>query len=198
MEEIIAGRKFGVIQKLDSPLISKNDVNLILTNTHLHNRFSYYGIEAGQDESIDNRKNHFDRINEIEERLKKSNTIKVENLENWNEAVRDRAQSLSQHTTVHMFLSPKIGYTFDFHEDDNDVLVHMQHGEKVFILKDKKGVEHTFQLKPGDVLYIPRGMTHKAIAHFGSCHLSFGLANERTTKMSHASYPVDIDLGWLE
>lgn len=103
---------------------------------------------------------------------------------------------------VNVYLTPKGKRTFPIHVDDHDVFILQINGEKVWRLhqltmlpamrlQHKKELEYTsewgkarletpqiaeLRLQPGDVLYIPRGMPHYAVAEDNiSLHLSVSI-----------------------
>jgi ribosomal protein L16 Arg81 hydroxylase len=103
---------------------------------------------------------------------------------------------------VNVYLTPKGRRTFPIHVDDHDVFILQINGEKVWRLhqltmlpvmrlQHKKELELTSEwgkerletpqiaeprLQPGDVLYIPRGMPHYAVAEDStSLHLSVSI-----------------------
>ena len=101
---------------------------------------------------------------------------------------------------VNAYLTPKGARTFPIHTDEHDVLVLHLEGEKVWRLHEfsllqiplsqKKNLKFPkewygrtetpllaeIRLKPGDLLYIPRGMPHYAVAQDSAClHLTVSI-----------------------
>jgi ribosomal protein L16 Arg81 hydroxylase len=101
---------------------------------------------------------------------------------------------------VNAYLTPKGARTFPIHTDEHDVLILHLEGEKIWHLHEfsllqlglsqKKNLKFSKEwygrtqtpllaeicLKPGDILYIPRGMPHYAVAQGGAClHLTFSI-----------------------
>lgn len=102
---------------------------------------------------------------------------------------------------VNAYLTPKGARTFPIHTDEHDTLILHLEGEKVWRLHEfsllhiripqKKNFKFSKEwygrtetpllaeicLKPGDVLYIPRGMPHYAVAKDSAClHLTFSIS----------------------
>ncbi|HET9227836.1 MAG TPA: cupin domain-containing protein [Thermoanaerobaculia bacterium] len=104
---------------------------------------------------------------------------------------------------VNVYLTPRNAQTFPVHVDDHDVFILQIHGEKVWKLHElkmltvdrlplkgllnttadwgKKNRVHTPQqaeltLRPGDLLFVPRGMPHCAIAQdTSSLHITVSI-----------------------
>jgi hypothetical protein len=101
---------------------------------------------------------------------------------------------------VNAYLTPRGSRTFPIHTDEHDALILHLEGEKVWHLHDfsllqlgfsqKKNLKFSrewygrtqtpqiaeLSLKPGDVLYIPRGMPHYAVAQNSAClHLTVSI-----------------------
>jgi ribosomal protein L16 Arg81 hydroxylase len=116
--------------------------------------------------------------------------------------VRSLGHSFCAAIGVNMYLTPKGSKTFSLHTDDHDVFVLQVQGEKawrlhklrnlgVMRLDYKKELAFTpdwghsrlegellaeLTLRPGDVLYIPRGMPHCAVAKDAtSLHLTISI-----------------------
>ncbi len=116
--------------------------------------------------------------------------------------VTSLGQAFSANIGVNMYLTPKGSKTFSLHTDDHDVFVLQVQGEKAWRLHElrnlgvmrldyKKDLAFTsdwgqsrlegpvlaeLTLRPGDVLYIPRGMPHCAVAKDAtSLHLTISI-----------------------
>lgn len=99
----------------------------------------------------------------------------MKNIENWNESIQKECINSHNSVNVHLYLSPQNGSSFDWHTDDRDVFVYMQYGKKKFEIKEQNGEIKTYDLVPGDCLYIPYGLLHRASSDLKtSIHLSFG------------------------
>jgi hypothetical protein len=101
---------------------------------------------------------------------------------------------------VNAYLTPKGARTFPIHTDEHDTLILHLEGEKIWRLHEfsllqirltqKKNLKFSkewygrtktpllaeVRLRPGDVLYIPRGMPHYAVAQDSAClHLTISI-----------------------
>lgn len=88
----------------------------------LINSCSHFVVEKGsyiEDRAHKGTHNH--EIMRINDALKEGCTIQVRNLENWNEAIENKARSFGNNVNVHMFISPPNGTAFNMHTDDRDV-----------------------------------------------------------------------------
>lgn len=113
---------------------------------------------------------------------------------------RTIAEGLGSFVGVNAYLSPPRKDALDLHYDDHDVIVLQLAGEKLWTLGSRvaRGVARSkffqvdqdalkaraieqdtfrsFAIGPGDLLYLPRGLFHRATArHDTSIHLSFGI-----------------------
>jgi ribosomal protein L16 Arg81 hydroxylase len=195
MAEMLKGKRHGIVQKIDTPLITKEEIKKAMTNEFLLNNHEHHVIHSDGTATVDVTSRPMSKINELGLAYQRGSTLKISGMENWNQAMRDRAHELGFNTTIHLFLSPDKGSAFGYHADDNAVLVHMQYGKKTFYVWDEE--EYVYHLEPGDVLYIARQVLHKAITDGPSCHLSIGLEDPVVTSERFASFPVDFDLGDL-
>ena len=188
-------KRHGIVQKIDTPLISKEEIIDAMTNEFLHNNYHHHIIHTDGTATVDVTCRPIDKIKELQDAYNSGLSLKISGLENWNDAMKERAHELGPNTTIHLFLSPENGSAFGYHSDDNDVLVHMQYGRKTFYVWD--GEEHVYNLEPGDVLLIPRETLHKAVTVGPSCHLSVGLEDPVATSKRYSSFPVPFDLRGL-
>lgn len=90
-------------------------------------------------------------------------TIKVDQMERFFKR-EDR--------TVHVFYNPKNGPTFPEHSDDVDVIIECMDGTKWMELEGKE-----ICLKPGEMLYIPKGAFHRALNHDKALMASHGIGD---------------------
>lgn len=180
--EFIESKNSSCIVKIkDSILISEDDIKEILCNQFLHDIHAHFIIEKEgeyNDARLFNYGMAVDKIKILDDAYTKGRTILVKDLEHWSEAVMKMAQKIpsSISTNAHLYLSPKKGSGFGWHQDDRDVYVMMQFGSKKFEIKNKYGDVLTYILKAGDVLYIPYGHRHRAMVQDNSsAHISFGV-----------------------
>lgn len=116
--------------------------------------------------------------------------------------VKALAKEFHADVGVNAYFTPRNARTFPIHTDDHDVLVLHLEGEKIWHLhelsilqlnlKQKKNLQFPkewykrndtpeiaeIRLTPGDVLYIPRGMPHYAVATDTAClHLTISITS---------------------
>lgn len=133
----------------------------------------------------------------------KGHSLVLNHLEDWpslQRLVKALSKVFHSDIGVNAYLTPKGSRTFPIHTDEHDVLVLHLEGEKVWRLHEfsllqlglsqKKNFKFTeewynrtktpelaeVRLKPGDVLFIPRGMPHYAVAQESTClHLTISI-----------------------
>jgi mannose-6-phosphate isomerase-like protein (cupin superfamily) len=161
-------------------LLSKNDIEDIFKDAKLYENKSFFVIDSITKEYDTNIS--FDSLSEyskrIRESFKRGCTIIVKNLEMYNQEIRSHCAKIGKNVDVHMYLVPPNGkQSFNFHQDDREVKVHIVYGSKTFILKNNDK-EKSYLLESGQFLDIPKGTIHKAIPNGSSCLLSFGFEKE--------------------
>jgi ribosomal protein L16 Arg81 hydroxylase len=146
------------------------------------------------------------KIDHVYELFAKGHSVVLDYLEDsWPPVmplVKALGESFNAQVGVNVYLTPKGSRTFPVHIDDHDVLVLQVEGEKVWRLHElkklpvmrldyKKDLSFAgdgrkallevpqiaeLRLQPGDVLYVPRGMPHCAVARDStSLHLTFSI-----------------------
>lgn len=73
------------------------------------------------------------------------------------------------------YISSPRSQTFSMHTDEWDAFIIQIEGEKIFIFDDGSGAEIEEVLVPGDVVYMPQGLLHRAFSKTDSIHLSLNL-----------------------
>lgn len=136
--------------------------------------------------------------------LARGGPLIIEGINKINPAVEALAGAIAHGVTgyvgVNAYISPRRKDALDLHFDDHDVIVLQLHGSKQWTLASRvvRGVAQskhhridqaplkqraietddfsTLALEPGDLLYLPRGLFHRATARDAvSVHLSFGV-----------------------
>ena len=135
--------------------------------------------------------------------LAKGSSLVLNHMEDWPSLlglVKSLARDFHADVGVNAYLTPKGGKTFPIHTDKHDVLILHLEGEKVWRLHEfsllqldisqKRNLRFPqewygrtktpqlaeIRLQPGDLLYIPRGMPHYAIAQDSAClHLTVSI-----------------------
>jgi hypothetical protein len=135
--------------------------------------------------------------------LARGSSIILNHLEDWPTIAglsKALARDFHAEIGVNAYCTPKQGRTFPIHTDEHDVLVLHLAGEKVWRLHEfsllqlrlpqKKNLSFPedwygrtqtpllseVRLRPGDLLYIPRGMPHCALAQESTClHLTISI-----------------------
>lgn len=146
------------------------------------------------------------KIDELYEAFSKGHSIVLNYLENsWPPLfglVKSLGKAFGAQIGVNMYLTPKGSQTFSVHTDDHDVFVLQVQGEKVWRLYELRNLAvmrmdykqdlaftrewgqsrlegpllEELTLRPGDVLYVPRGMPHCAVAKEAtSLHLTISI-----------------------
>ena len=171
-----------------SPLVSKQTIKDILTNTGLIELNSFKVVTSGMYENFESNNDPINQINRVKKALEEGNTVVVKNLETYNWDFEWVCKMIGSNVDAHMYISPKGATGFPMHVDDRSVFIVMQYGEKEFNVEGQKIV-----LEAGDMLYLKQGVRHRASAIRSSCHISFGLATSRIADL-HPSLPIDINL----
>lgn len=161
-----------------------------------------------------NRASSFDTIdntswNTIYEKFCKGSTIIVNSLhKTWNPVSRlcaNLCSEIGMEVQANLYVTPRNGKGFECHWDGHDVLVLQLNGTKNWDLypqidelprpthpgdkyvKLVNPIKHV-TMKPGDVLYVPRGVPHEAQAgNEASSHLTIGLVATTWEDLMHAS-----------
>ena len=94
-------------------------------------------------------------------------TIKIEGIESINE-IRNCFSKVSI-KNIHLFVSQKYGYSFNWHRDDVNVLLYVLKGKKILHLRDKVSTLYTRQLA-----IIPKGHLHRVSSIANTWALSVG------------------------
>lgn len=134
----------------------------------------------------------------------KGSSLVLNHMEDWPSVlglVKALGNEFHADIGVNAYLTPRGSRTFSIHSDEHDVLILHLEGEKVWHLHEfsvlhipipqKKNFRFTEEwygrtktpelaeicLRPGDVLYIPRGMPHYAVAKDSEClHLTVSIS----------------------
>jgi|tagenome__1003787_1003787.scaffolds.fasta_scaffold20981235_2 ribosomal protein L16 Arg81 hydroxylase len=132
-------------------------------------------------------------------------SIVLNHMEDWPSLqglVKALGRELHADIGVNAYLTPKGARTFPIHSDEHDTLILHLEGEKVWRLHEfsllhirlsqKKNLKFSeewygrtqtpelaeIRLRPGDILYMPRGMPHYAVAQGSAClHLTFSITS---------------------
>lgn len=94
-------------------------------------------------------------------------TIKVEGIESINE-VRNCFNKVSV-KNIHLFVNQKYGYSFNWHRDNVNVLLHVLKGKKTVHVLDKVS-----KLYSGKYVVIPKGHLHRVCSIKDTWALSVG------------------------
>jgi bifunctional lysine-specific demethylase and histidyl-hydroxylase MINA len=121
---------------------------------------------------------------------------------------------LHQPVTASAFWS-RGGMRAPVHYDDHDLLVvHLRGNKRWYVSSDPSelyntwkgvgsavrdiGAHHTVDVKPGDLLYLPRGTWHSVDSDSGSLHVSIGFTplTVREALIATVDHLSDLDRGW--
>ncbi|WP_327070963.1 cupin domain-containing protein [Kitasatospora sp. NBC_01250] len=144
-------------------------------------------------------------------------TLLLPQLDQWYAPVRalaaDIAVELGRRTEAFCFATGAGRRGLDVHRDDADVLVVQLAGEKEWTVYEAPAdgrwrpgpapepgaVAHNSVLRPGEVLYVPRGAPHAATGHQGlAVHLSFTIREAGTGQLRSAVGGWLARGGWAE
>jgi hypothetical protein len=177
------------------PILTRKEVADLFSTSYFYENQLIYAIDPRtRTYQVDkNFSNLIDYAKFIRESYLSGLTIILKGLEVYSPQVALAAAKIGAGVNAHMYLTRSAdSVSFDFHEDDRDVLIHMLYGEKVFELKRSDGVEKVIvdSEKP---LFIPKGCFHRAQALGETGMISFGRENL-------AEYPIAggldvVDLG---
>lgn len=166
-------------------LIELSEINQMFDSDYLHSENSFNIVERDGTYSDDIRYGYGAEIHVIAKLKKKyasGSTLLIKNLENWNSAIQRRIVELGGNGDVHLYLTPKSGTAFGFHQDRCDVYIHMIDGSKTFFFLDDENQETHVTIKTGECLFIPKGLLHRAESNLErSIHLSFGMWKKDTS-----------------
>lgn len=82
---------------------------------------------------------------------------------------------LNTESWINCYLTPSSSQGFDIHTDDHDVIAVQLSGNKVWYLYPEDDKVEVLEMKQGDVLYIPKGLKHKAATQSShSLHATIG------------------------
>lgn len=167
----------------------------ILYDIHAHFIVEEEGVY--DDSKVFNYGLAIDRVKILEKAYNEGKTLIIKDVECWSKSMVEMSKKLSAFTNAHLYLSPKNGTGFGWHQDDRDVYVMMQVGSKKFEVEMSDGSVEQYLLKSGDSLYIPYGHRHKAFTgdEKGSIHIGFGVwPKEITVKNTYEKFPVSISI----
>lgn len=93
-----------------------------------------------------------------------------------NSTCRALAVELGFPTHANVYITPRGAAGFAQHRDDHDVLIVQIAGSKRWLLHKQNAPVVELDLKAGDLLYLPRGLSHSARTQAGdSIHVTLGL-----------------------
>ena len=119
--------------------------------------------------------------------LYSNTTIKLEQMEKYNEGIFQKCQELRTKyshpgpVTCHAFLAFKGSKSFGVHTDPDDVIIECIFGSKTLYVATKNDRKHV--LKQGEYIFIPANTEHEIINEQKSLILSFGFEKFYTEKL---------------
>jgi hypothetical protein len=177
-----------ILFKDNECVIPVSEINTILTNANLIEKGLFYVVRKGVYENYDRSNNHISEMKRISGALATGHTVIVKGLEMWGGAITKACDFLGNQTTAHMYISPPSGTGFNFHVDDTNVCVAMLYGNKTFDFENLP----SRTLSPGNIVFIPQDLSHRAKSLNWSCHISFGFPS-KYLKDSSYSYEYKIN-----
>ena len=113
-------------------------------------------------------------------------TIKLEQMEKYNQEIFNHCETLSQKykhcgpVTCHAFRAFQRSNSFGLHTDPDNVIMYCVHGSKKIIVNNTERI-----LNKNDLLFIPANTPHEAINEEESLTLSFGLEKFYIEKLNY-------------
>lgn len=120
-------------------------------------------------------------------------TIKIENLEKYNQQIFDYCKELAIHyehngpVTCHAFYAIADAYSFPTHTDPDDVYLYCCEGTKTLVVDGNEVI-----LNEGESIFIPANTPHKATNKYESLMLSFGLEKFIQDKLKGNNDELDV------
>ncbi|HEY3813913.1 MAG TPA: cupin domain-containing protein [Caulobacteraceae bacterium] len=147
---------------------------------------------------------------EIENCLKRGSTIRITRIDHLSKQITQNCEYLAQTfkatTAANLYITPPYRKGLNVHYDQHDVIIYQIHGKKLWNFYNHQGegkelpleygAMETFEyekkparrlmMKPGDMLYIPRGQLHAAFATDTlSAHVTYGIEPIRVIDLLH-------------
>lgn len=181
------------------PVVSLAEIDRVLT-TGVHRHPDLMLVDAAREVSVDEYATDDNVINMAKaiKRFSQGASFVLNRLDEWLPQVRELCVKLEAELGIaaqaNMYLTPAAAQGFAVHYDSHDVLILQCAGRKTWKLFDSPAglpmrgerferattptgaLTATFETKPGDALYIPRGLMHEALAADGeaSLHVTVG------------------------
>ncbi|MFN8847101.1 MAG: JmjC domain-containing protein [Bdellovibrionales bacterium] len=163
-------------------LLSYREIELIFQSSYFYQNQLIYVVDPKTRtyQTDINYQNFIEYADHIRQSFHLGCTIILKGLEGFHPLVAQKALSYGPNVDAHLYLTKSAGsISFDFHEDDRDVYIHMIKGTKVFEIKNQnrnqnQGLIEKQILKEGQELYIPKGVLHRAQSLGMSIMISFG------------------------
>jgi hypothetical protein len=157
-------------------LLSFREIELIFQSSYFYNKQLIFAIDpmTRTYQTDINYKNFIDYAEKIRKCYNGGQTIILKGLESFHPLVAQKALSYGPNVDAHLYLTKSAGaVSFDFHEDDRDVYIHMIKGSKKFEVKTQASIEKHI-LKEGHELFIPKGVLHRGQSLGLTIMISFG------------------------
>jgi hypothetical protein len=157
-------------------LLSFREIELIFQSSYFYENQLVFAIDpiSRTYQTDINYRNFVEYAAKVRQAYHNEQTIILKGLERFHPLVAQKALSYGPNVDAHLYITKSSGsLSFDFHEDDRDVYIHMIKGSKIFEFKTQAGIEK-HMLKERQELYIPKGVLHRGQSLGMTIMISFG------------------------
>lgn len=177
----------------DNIQLSLAEISEIFRNRYLLEKESFFVIDK-ETKTIDSSIYLADYKLEalaLKNKLLDGNVISIKNLENLNTKIEDACKVFSDNTSLHMYITPTNGESFNMHKDDRHVFIRVLYGTKIIICKEgDRDVAYT--LDSGDWMHIPFGIEHRAVNCSPAISISFGIVESESKYVNLGIEEIDL------
>lgn len=155
-------------------LITEDEILQMLQSGYIYERKRVFILEPNGYKTDLEDKPLIEYARSVREAYANGKTIVVKGLESFNQRIFDYCKWLGEGVDAHMYLSPKNGTSFGYHQDDTDVIVQKVYGKKKFQI-NRDGYVLDYETSELHGLFIRQGEYHQTLPEDKSCIISFGI-----------------------